>query len=608
MGNTGSIDDPTLMNINISFIRLVNQLNHLFDTIPPSGPITPFVAALRQLQIDIQTLQNNEPTTTNLASINSSILTLNSQMQTARDDIIALQNQAVDSMTLQDIQTTLTNLSNEIIALQSSIGSVNVVNLNSLVNSLNTQLTTLNTTVASKVDKSTSINGKQLLTNVTLTKADLGLSLVTNDQQLKRSANDFRSFPIRSTISAQDVILLEDSEVGGSKYCAAVSSLPASDVVTTSLSNKVDKLSLIPTTVGGSNKAVTMSVNSSGQVTAVTDSLINITPSQANLGNVINIDTTNIGNVFVRNSFVPINAIVAVNDSGLNALQKLQGQLNARLVSMVGASSSSNGVSGLVPAPAIGQETAFLRGDGVWASNTMGVSTISSAINPAVANTIYLANTSAGAFNITLPAPVTSGVKIVIVDAGNSFSTNPVTLIPQVGGVINGLTSPLTIKNHITSVYFSLPNNWTVEEQVMARQEFSADAPVIVAPNPALSNSSYTTIASLPTVMSSSFGMFDIQVNGSYSSINPASSYVITISLTIVDDSTSAVIHQVPASITVVSGATTSIYSIPLSYRLYTDIGTNYRFRVDAQITGGAVTSLTAADYDFTFSYKLVGQ
>lgn len=608
MGNASSIDDSTLLNINLSFIRLVNQLNHVFDLIPPSGPVTAFINSLRQLQTDVQTLQNNEPTTANLASINNSIITLTAQMQSARDDIIALQNQAVDSMTLQDIQTTLTNISNEIIALQSSIGSVNVVNLNALVNSLNTQLTTLNATVASKADKSTSINGKQLNTNVTLTKADIGLSLVTNDQQLKRTAGDFRSFPIRNIISSQDVILLEDAEVGGSKYCAPVSALPASDVVNTSLNNKVDKLSLIATTVGGSNKAVTMSVNTNGQVTAVTDSLINITPAQANLGNVVNVDSTNIGNVFIRNSFVPLNALVAVNDSGLNAIQKLQGQLNARLVPMIGASPSSNGVTGLVPAPVIGQETAFLRGDGSWASNTMGVSAVNAAVNPAVINTIYLANTAGGGFNITLPAPTTSGVKIVIVDSNNSFNTNPVTLVPQVGGLINGTSSSLQIKNHITSLYFSLPNKWIIEEQVVARQDFSTDSPVIVAPNPALSNSSYTTIASLPTVMSSTFSVFDIQVNAAYSSINPSTAYVITLSLTIVDDSTSAVITQIPSSITVLAGATTSVFSVPLRYKLYTASGTNYRFRIDAKITGGSVAALTAADYDFDFTYKLVGQ
>lgn len=612
MGNGGSGEDPFLLNINISFSRLVNQLNRLFDAVPPSGPVVPFVNALTsrisQLQTDVLALKNNVASTVNLASVNNSITSLNSLVQTARDDIIALQNQAVDTMTLQDIQTTLNDLSNSIIAIQTSVSTVNVVSLNALVTSLNSQMTILTNTINSKVDKSTSINGKQLSTNITLTKGDLGLSLVTNDQQLKRAANDFRSFPVRSIISSQDVILLEDSEVGGSKYCAPVASLPTSDLVTTALNSKVGTLSLIPASVGGSNKAVTMNVNSDGQVTSVTESLINITPAQANLGNVVNSDTTNIANTFVKNTFVPINSIVAVNDSGLNALQKLQGQINSRLVSMIGATSSVNGVTGLVPAPVIGQETSFLRGDGTWSANTMSVASVSAAVNPAVVNTIYLANTTAGGFNITLPSSLVSGVKIVIVDSNNTFGVNPVTLVPQSGGQINGSVSSLIVKNKVSSLYFTFPNKWTVERQDSTRQAFTADAPVIVAPNPTLSNSSYTTIASLPTVMSSALESYEIQVYNQYSSVSPASNYTLTLSLTVIDDSTNAVIHQVPSSISVVAGAVTSIHHNPISCKFYTVSGTNYRFRIDAQITGGTPTTLTASDYDFTFTYSLVGK
>ena len=612
MGNTGSTDDPFLLNINLSFTRLINQLNRFLDTVPPPGPISAFIVNLNSkfiaLQTEIDELQNSEPSSVNLASINNSISSLNTLMQTTRNDIISLQNQAVDIMTLQDIQATLTNLSNDLIALQASVGSVNVVNLSALATSLNSQVTSMLATLNSKVDKSTSINGKQLNTNINITKADIGLSLVTNDQQLKRTANDYRSFSERTVISSNDVLLFEDSEVGGSKYCASVSALPASDSVTTALNNKVAKLALSPTVVGGSNKSVTMTVNGDGQVTSVVDGLINITPAQANLGNVVNSDTTNIANSFIRNNFLPINSIVAVNDSGLNALQKLQGQLNSRLISMIGATSVANGVTGLVPAPLLGQNSSFLRGDGTWAANTMAVSAISAAINPAVVNTIYLADTTSGGFNITLPSPSVAGVKIVVVDSSNNFNTNPVTLIPQVGGLINGSLSSLSLKNKITSIYFALPNKWTIEQQITARQSFTTDAPVIIAPNPTLSNSSYTTVGSLPTVMFSSYESFEIQLNTTYSAISPASNYILTLSLTLIDDSTSAMVHQVPVSISVLALSGTAVYSRPISYKFYTTPGTNYRFRVDAQITGGTPTTLTTADYDFNFTYSLVGK
>lgn len=43
---------------------------------------------------------------------------------------------------------------------------------------------------------------------------------------------------------------------------------------------------------------------------------------------------------------------------------------------MTGASSSAAGASGLVPAPAKGQESSFLKGDGTWDTFNGAVSTI----------------------------------------------------------------------------------------------------------------------------------------------------------------------------------------------------------------------------------------
>jgi microcystin-dependent protein len=60
---------------------------------------------------------------------------------------------------------------------------------------------------------------------VILDKTDIGLTNVTDDAQLKRSANDFSSFPLKAAPVANDLILLEDSENVGIKVYADISTL-----------------------------------------------------------------------------------------------------------------------------------------------------------------------------------------------------------------------------------------------------------------------------------------------------------------------------------------------------------------------------------------------
>ena len=75
------------------------------------------------------------------------------------------------------------------------------------------------TKLSSKVSTSITVNGYALSSNVTLSKSDLSLGNVTNDAQLKRSANDFNTFTEKTSISTTDVILIEDSgALGVKKY------------------------------------------------------------------------------------------------------------------------------------------------------------------------------------------------------------------------------------------------------------------------------------------------------------------------------------------------------------------------------------------------------
>lgn len=59
----------------------------------------------------------------------------------------------------------------------------------------------------------------------TLDKTAVGLGSVTNDSQLKRSANDFNTFTEKTTPAANDILIIEDSAASGAKKYIKYSNL-----------------------------------------------------------------------------------------------------------------------------------------------------------------------------------------------------------------------------------------------------------------------------------------------------------------------------------------------------------------------------------------------
>ena len=59
-----------------------------------------------------------------------------------------------------------------------------------------------------------------------VTNTQVGLGNVTNDAQLKRSANDFNTFANKGTAAAADVLLIEDAAASGAKKYITISAIP----------------------------------------------------------------------------------------------------------------------------------------------------------------------------------------------------------------------------------------------------------------------------------------------------------------------------------------------------------------------------------------------
>lgn len=72
-------------------------------------------------------------------------------------------------------------------------------------------------------DEVISVNGRTGA--VTLDKTDVGLDNVTNDAQLKRSADDFNQFTLKAVPVEADIVLIEDSEDGFNKKKATLDTL-----------------------------------------------------------------------------------------------------------------------------------------------------------------------------------------------------------------------------------------------------------------------------------------------------------------------------------------------------------------------------------------------
>lgn len=92
--------------------------------------------------------------------------------------------------------------------------------------------------------------------------------------------------------------------------------------------------------------------------------------------------------------------------------------------------------------------------------------TIKTANYTAAAADLVRCNSTAGIFNITLPASPADGAIVAILDIGNTFGTNNVTLLPNTGKTIESDTSLILdiTGTYVSFVYNSSATNWRLLE------------------------------------------------------------------------------------------------------------------------------------------------
>jgi len=504
-----------------------------------------------------------------------------------------IQTQLINIPQVQALQESLSEISNALGTVLRQVGSVNISSLQTTVDNVSGILTNMTNILSLKVDKTTTINNKSLNGNVMISKQDVGLGNLTNDSQLKRNSNDFSSFPQHPSTSSNDLMLLEDVSLGGSKYTTKLSGLPLSSAVINELNKKADRVNISAVSIGGPSKSVNLSCNDQGQIILASDIPINISPTQANLSHVQNVDTTNLANSFVRSTFVPLNAQIVTGDSCLNALQKLQGQVSYNSNVMVGADSVRDGMKSLVPTPSSNKSLSFLRGDGVWTNPTKNVAYVSSSINPAVPYTIYLADTSSASFTITLPKGSSRGSSITFIDVNNTFDKYPLILQPT--GNDNVTTN--VISDRITTAYYN-NGTWIVDTQLRSVSAFPVTTTNVSGV--AIIKNIATTLVNVNEILLSSAEWYDIRIDHRYTSAILGDDYSLSLRLVLLDADTDTVLDEVKKTFTVLSSLGESIYEDTSMYRLYPTVNT--KIRVDAQILSSVMTSVSGYGYSASLS------
>jgi hypothetical protein len=111
--------------------------------------------------------------------------------------------------------------------------------------------------------------------------------------------------------------------------------------------------------------------------------------------------------------------------------------------------------------------TSLLGSGNLVVTSGLGATAIKTAAYTAAANDLVRCDTSAGAFNITLPASPADGVMIGIVDIAGTFGTNNLTILPNTSKTIESDATSYNLDisgASVTFVYNTSTTNWRLME------------------------------------------------------------------------------------------------------------------------------------------------
>jgi hypothetical protein len=200
------------------------------------------------------------------------------------------------------------------------------------------------------------------------------------------------------------------------------------------------------------NNTTALSISNTGEVTIPT-----MAASSAWTGSTIGVAKGGTGATTLT-----ANAVILGN--GTDAVQAVAPGTAGQVLTSNGSSSAPTWNTLNALPSQTGNTGKFLTTDGTTASwTTISASwTIKSSAYTAAAGDMILADSTAAAFTITLPASPVAGNQIIIADAGGTFNTKNVT-VGRNGSNILGLAQDLVLNianEKVTIVYYNATRGW----------------------------------------------------------------------------------------------------------------------------------------------------
>ena len=390
----GNVDNTSDLNKPIS-TATQSALNNKVDKVEGKGLSTEDYTTTEKQKLAGLSNYNDTEVKADITKLQSNVGTLQSDVSTAKENISTLQeditgiegNVSTLTQSVSTLDTTVDGLNTTVEGLETD-----VTELQGTVSDVEGTVGTLQTNLNNKVDK---VQGKGLstndFTNAYKTKLD-GLNNY-DDTTVKQNITELQT----------DVGALETTVGNHTKSI---------ETNTTDITTLKGNVQTLQTNLGNKVDKVTGKGLSTNDYTTTEKNKLAGIEANANNYTLPKASGTVLGGIKIGNNLkIDENGVVSATDT------------NTTYTTMKGATSSTAGTSGLVPAPQRGQQNSFLKGDGTWGtveSATYGEATQEQSGLMSASDKTKLDNIEANANNYTLPVATTT--RLGGVKAGNNIT------------------------------------------------------------------------------------------------------------------------------------------------------------------------------------------
>ena len=390
----GNVDNTSDLNKPIS-TATQTALNNKVDKVEGKGLSTEDYTTTEKQKLAGLSNYNDTEVKADITKLQSNVGTLQSDVSTAKENISTLQedvtgiegNVSTLTQSVSTLDTTVDGLNTKVEGLETD-----VTELQGTVSDVKGTVGTLQTNLNNKVDK---VQGKGLSTND-----------FTNAYKTKLDGlNNYND-----TIIKQDITELQ-TDVGALERTVG-NHTESIETNTTDITTLKGNVQTLQTNLGNKVDKVTGKGLSTNDYTTTEKNKLAGIEANANNYTLPKASGTVLGGIKIGNNLnIDENGVVSATDT------------NTTYTTMKGATSSTAGTSGLVPAPQQGQQNSFLKGDGTWGtveSATYGEATQDQSGLMSANDKKKLDGIANNANNYTLPVATTT--RLGGVKAGNNIT------------------------------------------------------------------------------------------------------------------------------------------------------------------------------------------